>query len=385
MRNSSIRISSYKGKKQKKRIMKVKQTSKRSLLVFESAVRSEYTRKNYRCTLGRFMKFVKIDDYDKLAKIPDLKLQKVLEDYIIFLKTQDLNPNSFPVMLTGLQLFYAMNDRVVNWKKIKKLLPQTIKKSGYRAYDTKHVQTLLKSITDLRNRAIILFLASTGVRIGAMEGLKVKHVKDTPVGCKRVIIYENTKEEYIVFLTPEASAALEDSLQKRRNDGENITPESPLFRDKYQRVTKPAKPLNYRGYRDLVKRVVRKTGLGRERIGSRYDIQLCHGFRKRFNTILKANKEINSNIAEKLMGHKNGLDGTYFVPSEEQCFAEFSKAIPDLTISDSERDKVKIAKLEVELSEKQRLEDEVQRQKQAIAYLLSKDPEAKKIFDPHST
>lgn len=381
MRKSSIRIVPLYSKKRKKGIMKVKQDTKRSLLVFESAVRSEYTRKNYRCTLGRFMKFVKIDDHDKLAKIPDLKLQKILEDYIIFLKTQNLSPNSFPVMLTGLELFYSMNDRVVNWKKIKKLFPQTIKKSGYKAYDTSHIQLLLKSVTDLRNKAIILFLASTGVRVGAMEELRIKHVKDMPGGCKRVIIYENTKEEYIVFLTPEASTALENSLQKRRNDGENIMSESPLFRDKYQYVTKPPKSMNYRSYRDLMKRLIKKTGLGREKMGSRYDIQTCHGFRKRFNTILKANKEINSNIAEKLMGHKNGLDGTYFVPSEEQCFAEFQKAIKDLTIDDSERDKLKIAKLELELSEKQRLEDEVQRQKQAIAYLLSKDSEAKKYLD----
>lgn len=63
MRKSSIRISSFKQEKQKKRIMKVRQDSKRSLLIFESAVRSEYTRKNYRCTLNRFMKFVKIDDH----------------------------------------------------------------------------------------------------------------------------------------------------------------------------------------------------------------------------------------------------------------------------------------------------------------------------------
>jgi len=56
---------------------------------------------------------------------------------------------------------------------------------------------------------------------------------------------------------------------------------------------------------------------------SHYDKSLAHGFRKRFNTILKLNNEVNSNIAEKLMAHKRGLDGHYFVPTIEECFEEF--------------------------------------------------------------
>ncbi|MFZ1076761.1 MAG: tyrosine-type recombinase/integrase [Nitrosotalea sp.] len=383
MENAPIRISSYKQENSKKKQLpqKLVKNDNRSLRVFESAIRSEYTRRNYRITLKKFMDFVEISDYDKLAGIPDMKLQKLLEDYIIFLKTQDLNPNSFPVMLTSLQLFFSMNDRVLNFKKVKKLFPETIKRSGYSAYDTRHVQLLLKVTTDLRNRAIILFLASTGVRVGALEGLKIKHLKNMPDGCKRVVIYESTKEEYITFLSPEAAKALDSYLEKRRNDGEMLTLESPLFRDKYDTRATLAHAMRYRGHVDVLKRLMRKSGLAREKNGSRYNIQLCHGFRKRFNTILKANKEINSNIAEKLMGHKNGLDGTYFVPTEEQCFAEFQKAIKDLIVDDSERLLVQNRELEIKLSEKENLEDEIQRQKQAIDYLLSKDPEAKKHLE----
>lgn len=357
----------------------------RSLKLFENAIKSPYTRKNYRSTLQKFMEFTKINDFDRLASFPEKQIQSMLEDYVIFLKTQNLNPNSFPVMFTSLQLFFSMNDKILNWKKIKKFYPDTIKKAGYGTYTTKQIQFLLKATTDFRNRAIILFLASTGVRVGALAGLKLKHLKDMQDGCKRVIIYENSKEEYIVFLTPETANVIEAYLKKRQIDGENLTPESPLFRDKYNKIATRVTPMDYWGIKEIVKRLVEKTGMTRERIGSRYNIQLCHGFRKRFNTILKANTEINSNIAEKLMGHKNGLDGTYFVPSEEQLFTEFQKAIKDLTVDDSERLLNRNRSLETKLSEKQNLEDEIQRQKQAIAYLLSKDPEAKKIFDPKST
>ena len=66
--------------------------------------------------------------------------------------------------------------------------------------------------------------------------------------------------------------------------------------------------------------------------GKRYEIQTHHGFRKRFNTILKLNNLINYNITEKLMGHKNGLDGVCFVPILDDLFTESKKAKNELEI-----------------------------------------------------
>ena len=41
------------------------------------------------------------------------------------------------------------------------------------------------------------------------------------------------------------------------------------------------------------------------------------------------------------MGHKNGLDGVYFVPTRQQCFKEFIKGVTQLTIDQSEKLKTK--------------------------------------------
>ena len=76
--------------------------------------------------------------------------------------------------------------------------------------------------------------------------------------------------------------------------------------------------------------------------GNRFEKGLFLGFRKRFNTILKIDSEVNSNIAEKLMAHKRGLDGVYFKPTRDDCFREFRKAIPQLTVSESERLKIEV-------------------------------------------
>ncbi len=64
----------------------------------------------------------------------------------------------------------------------------------------------------------------------------------------------------------------------------------------------------------------------------RYDVQADHGFRKRFNIILKIDNSVNYNIAEKLMGHKNGLDGVYFTPTISELFVEFKKVMYKLEI-----------------------------------------------------
>src|SRR6185437_1661986 len=101
-----------------KEIMSEEIKQSRSLKLFESAIKSGYTRKGYHCTLKKFMSFTGIDDFDNLAGLPEKEIQKRLEDYVIHLKTQNLNPNSFPIMFTSLQLFFSMNDKILNWKKI---------------------------------------------------------------------------------------------------------------------------------------------------------------------------------------------------------------------------------------------------------------------------
>jgi len=74
---------------------------------------------------------------------------------------------------------------------------------------------------------------------------------------------------------------------------------------------------------------------------------------KRFNTTLKLINEVNSNIAEKLMAHKNGLDGRYLTPTREQCFKEFKKAIIDLTINPAKRQEVELESQQKEITELQ--------------------------------
>ena len=164
------------------------------------------------------------------------------------------------------------------------------------------------------------------------------------------------------------SLDLQFYFDEREEDGEKLNSESPIFRSKYSLGFEKAKPLRLNSVQSLIFRILQNSDVKRIRINKNYDIQMAHGFRKRFNTILKLKNEVNSNIAEKIIGHSvtHKLDNTYFVPTIDELFNEFKKAIPELTISEAlrlkEQNKLKDEKIKTLESDRNRiaeLEDKV--------------------------
>ncbi|MFZ1077925.1 MAG: site-specific integrase [Nitrosotalea sp.] len=307
----------------------------KSLLVFEKYTRSNATRKMYRYLFVRFLNWTKINDVDGILQLKESYLQQLVEDYILYMRKQIL-PNSFQPIVASLELFFSMNDKTLNWKKIRKMIPSPVKKSGYNAWQTKDIEKMLQLTTSLRNKALLHFLASTACRIGAISELKIKHLSDMPDNCKSVLFYEGTNEEYDGFLTPEASQIINEYLNKRRKDGEYLNDESPLFRASYQVGVQKAKPLSLNSITQILHRLVKQIDT-RKRIGNRFNVMMAHGFRKRFATIIKLDNKISWSVGERLLGHKTYLEREYFRPVKNELFTEFKKIMPDLIIDQSEK------------------------------------------------
>jgi len=307
-----------------------------SLLMFEESLQSKESVKIYKYLLGKFIEFYKLRDHDSIIKIEKQDLQRMIETYVIHLKKK-VSPNSISTYANPIKTFLEVNDIDLNWRKIKRLYPAMIKRSGSSAYQTSNVKRMLDATPQIRNKAVIHFMASTGVRIGALCDLKLRHIQDMPFGCKMVTVYEDSIEEYPTFLTPEAVKALDLYLEQRRQDNELLNDNSPLFRERYLLGGVKLRAISTRALQAILIRARVNSALRGEKKNGRYSEQLAHGFRKRFNTILKLNNDVNDNAIEKMMGHKHGLDGTYFQGTNEQLFEEFRKGIADLTIDDSER------------------------------------------------
>jgi len=341
-----------------------KSMQQRSLLLFHSSIKSESTRFNYMQFLDEFKDFFIVKSYDKLVQIEPKKIQEMLETYLMYQNEQKYSLSYLNSKLSALKLFFAMNDIVaLNWLKLRKMLPEKKKLTGEKPYQTKDIQIMLKSIPTLKFRCIVHFLAASGVRIGALEELKLKHIQDMPNGCKSVLVYDDDKSEYHTFIHHEAVGALDEYLAYRAKSGENITPESWLIPSKSD-SNKPALTVSLRTQMSRYAHQYRDQDKKR----GRYETMACHGFRKRFDTILKSNYNVNINLAEKMMGHSTTipLDNVYFKPAIEQLFDEYQKAIPELIIDDKYRLQEQLKKKDEKINELNKKDNEIDMLKQTI-------------------
>jgi len=331
----------------------------RSLVLFQEAIKSDETRKMYQNSLDMFLKFSKISIQDLLS-ISKEDIQILVEDYVFSRKKMNLTRLSIKGYLNGIKLFLDMNDIVINWVKIRKFLPEASKPSGQKAYTNEDCIEILNSSINKKFRCLVHLLASSGMRIGAVRELKMKHLEEMPHGCKSVLVYAGSKEEYYTFISQEAVKALDDYIDERISQGDKINSDSFVI------VTSKRgfKQCNRTTIRMVIARNVGKLKASKLITGNRTDKMVNHAFRKRFNTILKSNKEINIVLAERMLGHSVTipLDNSYLDVTKENLFAEYLKALPELYID-----------------EKYKLESELISKQQQIEELESKDNKIREL------
>lgn len=258
-----------------------------------------------------------------------------------------------------------INDVILNWKKIKKFI-KTQKTDNQingrdRGYTHQEIQKIL-DFSEQRMRTVFLVLASTGIRGGILRSLRIRDLERMEhEDLYKITVYSGDKEEYFTFCTPECAKEIDVYLDFRKRHGEKITNDSYLIVKKFnvnlsERIrgkqfgSDPVKGMlgvciNNSGVREIdhVNKYKRK------------EISRLHGFRKFFTTQL-VNSKVNPEIREMLLGHKIGLAGVYYKPSEDDFLEEYLKAVNNLTINEENRLKMKVEKLEIEKSEIDNLE-----------------------------
>jgi len=360
----------------------INQVHKRKILEISETNLAEPSKVCYLHNLKQFFEFSGIKDTNELIHIDKDQLQDALIDYVQYLntlaRTGKLSNNTVPKRFKGIKYILDVNYREndVAWRPIRAQYPEKVRLTGFKPYTSEHIQDMLTHEDRIRNRAFVHFMASVGARIGIHDhALLMKHLVPMTYqnenDCYAVLLYsdkdltpedketnntlgQNDEYSYYGFLTPEATKHLKKYFERREQQGEILEGNSPVFRTyeqgKYNQNGK-VQQLTRKGAISLMFRIVSKSGVNREKNGRRYNIQMDHGFRKRFNTILKLDSRVNSNIAEKLMAHKRGLDGTYLTPTRDECFKEFIKAITQLTVDQKQRDKILLAQKNAEINE----------------------------------
>lgn len=334
---------------------------------FYDAIQSHASLKSYTYGLKNFMNFLvdqkhisHNEDYSTVAGFDAGKSTDLVKLFIKVLKKR-VKPTSVNAYVAPIFLFFDMNRTSLFKKEINKVKDKNdLEQSGHTPITDVEIQNMITVCNHPRDIALILFLSSIGMRPGGLNDpvLCMKHLqymtnpKDSTNTkyCYAVKIYDGSRQHYWGFLTPEATKALDKYFHWRKTiRHEDITDTSPVFAA--VSLTSNFDNMTGSSLYSLLEKIYKKSGLVRKKQGFRYDKAITYMYRIRFNTILKLNNELNSNIAEKLMAHTNGLDGTYLQPTIEECFAEFVKAIPELTIDPTKRQELEIQKKQEKINE----------------------------------
>ena len=345
---------------------KVMQSSKivlditeRSYNEFKQACKSNATLKSYTECVNRFMKHCGYTSYNTLAKTKPNKIRTDFSNFFSFMRDRhdlgEIRSTYFRPHISGLELFLIQNDVEVDLRKFKKRIPDKEQTTGDKPYTTEEIQDMVKQ-ADLRGTALVLILSSTGMRGGAIwdlgNYLKFKHLIRFDDGCGRLHIYHGTTKQYPAFLTPEALEALDKYKRYRIRNGETVTGDSPLFRATFEKgkAGQNAIPLKKPSIDAILRRLAEKTGV-RKRSNSaytRHDKRTEYSFRIRWNTIMKNHDPpLHNNKIERMFSHNSKtlpLDSVYNKPEDQVLHEEFDKAVLDLTIDPTQKQKIELEK-----------------------------------------
>ncbi len=329
-----------------------------SYRIFIEGLKSPVTKAAYSYALQKYMSHLKISNPEDLLihrENPKIVQNQIIE-YLIQLKNPPhlLRYATRSQYLAAIMTFYDLNEVVLSKKKIYRYLGEEERPFENRGYTTEEISKMLE-VADERTRAIILVLASTGIRIRAIIELKLEDLVIIPdYELYQVRVYSDSRQRYLTFTTPEAAKAIDVYLKYRERSGERLIPKSPLFRDQFDRddiiSIHDAKPLKLRTVERLISRTVEKSGIRTvERITElhsekgkiRKNVKLTGGFRKFFDTQLIYSR-VEPRTKELFMGHSIGLDDHYFTPVETYVLQEYLKAVDNLTINEENRLRIKL-------------------------------------------
>jgi len=278
-------------------------------------------------------------------------LNSVLHKYIQFqkdrIRERNLSGATFANYFKAIKKFCYANELEVKWDRMLIGAPRKNRAAKDRPPTIEEIKKIIK-YGDRRIKFIVLIMSSSGMRIEGFEYLRWGNItpieRDGKVIAAKIKIYEGDPEEYDSFITPETYFAIQDWMNYRKKYGENINENSYIVRDLWDTTSREGsargfatcpKKLEYRAIKSILNRALWSQGL-RTKLPPgkhRHPFQEAHGFRKFFfsqcqlagMSILDCNK---------LTNHSNGINDSYYKPTDEDLLRSYLKVVDHLTIDD---------------------------------------------------
>ena len=107
------------------------------------------------------------------------------------------------------KILYDMADIPIPWKKLSRGIPKVRKFADDRAPTLEEIQKIIE-YPNRRIKAIVCIMALSGIRVGAWNFLKWKHItpikRNGVVIAAKIIVYGGGVEKYYSFISPEADS-----------------------------------------------------------------------------------------------------------------------------------------------------------------------------------
>lgn len=347
---------------QQKKEQKQQQPTNTTNYIYQvtDGLRSKHTKKAYQIAFNQFLKDgAKTIDLQVLLDYKPRVLEQMIIGHVENLRDKGKAHKTIKLHVAAiLHFFVTLNDIPLNKRKITRFIPPDDDEFAHsdKAYDIEDILRLLNA-GDIRTKVMILLMASTGMRQGALSGLFVGHLTSIPEhNLYQIQVYANSRKwRYTTYCTPECRQAVDTYLEYRRRLGENITNETPLIRELFSPsnpfiINRPKRCTDEMVSQSLEK-ALHKSGVNQRSIGlqkgKRRSIMKSHGLRKFTLTRLKK-AGIDFSDRHALLGHKSNIsnDLNYDRTEDSDRLLSYVTAIPLLTIDPSKRLQQKVKDLE---------------------------------------
>ena len=273
------------------------------------------------------------------------------------------NPSSFGNYFKPLKKLFDMTGVAITWNRLYATYPEMNNMDKSRDWTRVEIAKMLEHVRDEMERALILVLASSGVRIGGLVDLNWGDLTavywsggemtldpgadGAEIACVAMKVYGGSAEDYMAFMTPEAYEALQAYGSAWTKCMGCVSKESdPIWLTRKGHYPKRASD---KVLRQAIGKVVVRAGLRvpmakPARKGMKYEVPIMNGFRRFNNKTCEESLLPDSTLAslikkEFMLEHRGrtSLDKNYFKISMLELAHEYATVVPDLTIRDTQR------------------------------------------------
>ena len=292
--------------------------------------RPEQTTKKYFSDLKRYCEWRKttplelLDEYVEARKSDDRVKKRApemrLKEYEIYLKELKKAPKSIRSYIGSVKSFYEFNDSSIKFT-VKNAHPLSKKL----ALNADKVKQLIEGCIHLREKALICLLFQSGLAIG--DALKLNYgdvKKELEAGISPIIIDTarlKTDVPFRTFIGEDTIHYLNLYLEGRREKGEEIGNESPLFVSNNGRRLSTAEPTRF--IKRAADRVKLTDGDDIKKNKGRHPVT-AHTLRSAFSSALRLSG-LDQGLVEYFLGHNDPYSHAYTIYTDDELRKLYTK------------------------------------------------------------